>query len=102
MREHVAELGNQELRKIDFCTCRYWKATQEYRRTRDFGAVMVLRGHKSLRYVLLYAQLSEAYDTDKGYICKEASNRHEAKQLVEAGFEYVMDKEGISLFRKLK
>ncbi len=98
----IQKLGNPELRKIDFYTCRYWKATQEYRRTHDFGCVMVLLGHKSLRYVLLYAQLSEAYDTDKGYICKEAANRHEAKQLIEAGFEYVMDKEGVSLFRKVK
>jgi len=103
MRQHaIQKLSNPELRKIDFYTCRYWKATMEYRRTHDFGCVMVLLGHKSLRYVLLYAQLSEAYDTDKGYICKEASNRHEAKQLIEAGFEYVMDKEGVSLFRKLK
>jgi integrase len=98
----IQKLGNPELRKIDFYTCRYWKATMEYRRTHDFGCVMVLLGHKSLRYVLLYAQLSEAYDTDKGYICKEATNRHEAKQLIEAGFEYVMEKEGVSLFRKLK
>lgn len=64
--------------------------------------VKVLLGHKSLRYVLLYAQLSEACDFEQGYICKEATNRNEAKQLTEAGFEYVMDKDGVSLFRKLK
>jgi ribosomal protein L19E len=50
----------------------------------------------------LKAQLSETYDLDKGCICKEAATRQEAKQLIEQGFEYVMDKEGISLFRKLK
>jgi integrase len=98
----IQKFGDPELRKISFYTFRYWKATMEYRRTHDFGAVMVLLGHKSLRYVLLYAQLSEAYDTDTGYICKEATTRQEAKQLIEAGFEYVMDKEGVSLFRKLK
>ena len=73
-----------------------------YKRYGDFGKVMLLLGHKSLRYVLLYAQLSEAYDFDKGYICKEANNLQEAKQLIEAGFEYIMEKDGVTLFRKLK
>lgn len=75
----------------------------EYRRTGDFGAVMVLLGHKSLKYVLLYAQLSDGYGANKEYICKEAQTRQQAMQLIEAGFDYVLtDKEGISLFRKLK
>jgi integrase len=98
----IHKLGNPELRKIDFYTFRYWRATMEYRRLHDFGAVMILLGHKSLRYVLLYAQLSDAYDPNGNYVCKEAFTRQEAKKLIEDGFEYVMEKEGISLFRKLK
>jgi integrase len=99
----IQKLGNPELRKIDFYTCRYWRATMEYRRTGDFGAVMVLLGHKSLKYVLLYAQLADGYGANKEYICKEAQTRQQAMQLIEAGFDYVLtDKEGISLFRKLK
>lgn len=98
----VHKLGNPELSKIDFYTFRYWRATMEYRRLRDFGAVMILLGHKSLKYVLLYAQLSDSYDPRGGYFVKEAFNRQEAKQLLEDGFEYVMDKEGVSLFRKIK
>ena len=43
----IHKLGNPELRKIDFYTFRYWRATMEYRRLHDFGAVMVLLGHKS-------------------------------------------------------
>jgi integrase len=103
MRKRATQkLGNPELRKIDFYTFRYWRATMEYRRYHDFGCVMVLLGHKSLRYVLLYAQLSDAYCSNEAYVCKEARTRQEAKQLIEEGFEYVMDKEGISLFRKIK
>jgi integrase len=98
----IRKLGNGELRKIDFCPFRYWRATMEYRRLRDFGAVMILLGHKSLKYVLLYAQLSDSYDVNGGYLCNEATNRVDAKQLIENGFEYVMDKDGVSLFRKLK
>ena len=62
----IHKLSNPELRKIDFYTFRYWRATMEYRRLHDFGAVMILLGHKSLRYVLLYAQLSDAYDPNGG------------------------------------
>ncbi len=54
------------------------------------------------RYVLLYAQLVDAYSSNEEYVCKEAQTRQEAKQLIEGGFEYVMDKDGVSLFRKVK
>jgi integrase len=99
----ILKLGNKELRKIDFYTFRYWRATMEYRKYRDFGSVMVLLGHKSLRYVLLYAQLSKNYEHGgDGYIVREAETKAEAKSLLEDGFEYVMEKGGVSLFRKLK
>ncbi len=68
----------------------------------DFGKVMVLLGHKSLRYVLLYAQLSEAYYVTPKYISAEAETKQECRRLIDDGFEYVMDKDGFSLFRKLK
>ena len=97
----IHKLGNPELSKIDFYTFRYWRATMEYRRLHDFGAVMILLGHKSLKYVLLYAQLSDTY-SHGGYVCREARSTSEARALIEDGFEYVMDKEGVSLFRKLK
>ena len=75
----------------------------EYRKYRDFGSVMFLLGHKSLRYVLLYAQLSKNYEHGgDGYIVREAGTKAEAKSLLEDGFEYVMEKGGVSLFRKLK
>ena len=103
MREKaIIKLGNQELRKIDFYTFRYWRATREYQRFKDFGSVMVLLGHKSLRYVLLYAQISKNYSYGDGFVCREARTKAEAKQLIEDGFDFIMDKEGVSLFRKLK
>jgi hypothetical protein len=57
-----------QVSKIDFYTFRYWRATMDYRRLHDFGAVMILLGHKSLKYVLLYAQLSDAYEPNGGYV----------------------------------
>ena len=51
---------------------------------------------------MLYAQLSKNYEHGgDGYICREARNLAEAKALIEDGFEFVMDKGGASLFRKL-
>ena len=105
MRRRAAKnLGNPELLKIYFYTCRYWRATSEYHKTRDFGAVMYLLGHKSLKYVLLYAQLDKTYfGGNIEYLCKEAFTRQEAMKLIEAGFDLVMtDTEGVSLFRKIK
>jgi len=36
------------------------------------------------------------------YTCKVATNIKEATQLVETGFEYVAEKDGIMIFRKRK
>lgn len=86
-------------------TCRYLRATEEYDRShKDFEAVMYLLGHNSLRYVLLYKQLSKARRRGQGeeYIVREARTKKDAISLLSDGFEYVMDKAGSSLFRKLK
>ncbi len=102
-KKAIQKLGNKELRKIDFYTFRYWRATMEYRKYRDFGSVMILLGHRSLRYVLLYAQLSKNYEHGgDGYICREARTLAEEKALIEDGFEYVKDRGGVSLYRKVK
>jgi hypothetical protein len=51
--------------------------------------------------MFLYAQLSETYFGDVGYVCKEAFTRQDAMKLMELGFEYVLtDNDGVSLFRK--
>jgi len=61
-------------------------------------------GHKSIKNTLIYIQLEEAIfkkDNDE-YVCKVAKNVDEAKELIELGFEYVTDMDGIKLFRKRK
>jgi integrase len=101
----IAKLANPELRKIDFYTFRYWRATEEYDRShKDYDAVIYLLGHNSLRYVLLYKQLGKNRRFGRGqeYIVREARNRKDISSLLADGFEYVMDKGGVSFFRKLK
>jgi integrase len=104
-KKAIVKFDNPELRKIDFYTFRYWRATEEYDLShKDFEAVMYLLGHNSLRYVLLYKQLSKARRNAHGekYIVREAKTKKGSMELLADGFEYVMDKGGASLFRKLK
>ncbi len=57
----IAKTGNQELRKIHFYTCRYWRATDERNKKGNPDSVQYLLGHRSLMYVGLYARLSADY-----------------------------------------
>ena len=53
--------------------------------------------------MLLYSQISKTYEHGgEGYIVREAKTKAETKSLLEDSFDFVMDKEGVSLFRKLK
>jgi len=101
-RKRVAhKLGNPRLLQIHLHTLRHWKATIEYARTKDILYVQKLLGHRSLKTTLRYTQLITLPQCQE-YICKAAKTVKEAKQLIEAGFEYVTDMNGVKLFRKLK
>ncbi|MDW8040546.1 MAG: site-specific integrase, partial [Nitrososphaerota archaeon] len=62
--------------------------------------VMKLLGHKNIKNTLIYTQLINFQDDE--YVCKVARTIEEAKQLIEAGFEYICDIDGAKLFRKRK
>ncbi|MEM3602778.1 MAG: tyrosine-type recombinase/integrase [Candidatus Bathyarchaeia archaeon] len=101
-RKRIAhKLGNPRILQIHFHTLRHWKATIEYAKTKDILYVQKLLGHKSLKTTLRYTQLVN-YPHAEEYVCKVAKTVDEAKELVEAGFEYVTDMEGVKLFKKLK
>jgi len=88
----------QQIRLYDF---RHFKATMEYHKTKDLLHVKALLGHKDLRTTLRYTQLIETLESDE-YHCKTASNVKEATQLIENGFEYVTEMDGLKLFKKRK
>ncbi len=103
--EQSRKFGNPELPKIDFYTFRYWRETEEYDLShKDYDAVMYLLGHNSLRYVLLYKQLSRVRKHGAGekYIVREAHTKKEEIELLQDGFEWVKDRGKTSLYRKLK
>ncbi len=97
----AAKLQNPRLLSITFHTFRHWKATMEYHKTRDILRVKQLLGHKNINSTLVYTQLVN-FESDE-YYSATAKTTEEAKQLVEAGFEYVCTTpENIMLFRKRK
>jgi integrase len=86
--------------QIHFHTLRHWKATMEYHKTKDILHVMNLLGHRNIESTLVYTQLI-SFESDE-YYSAVARNVEEARKLLEEGFEYVCQKDGIILFRKRK
>jgi len=96
----TVKLQNPRLKQIHFHTFRHWKATMEYQKTKNILYVKHLLGHKRLENTEIYTHLIEFENEE--YHSATAKTIEEAKQLIESGFEYVTDIEGIKLFRKRK
>ncbi len=72
----------------------------EYHRTKDILHVMQLLGHKNINNTLIYTQVIN-FESDEFHI-RVAKNLGEDKELVEAGFEYVTERDGAKIYRKRK
>jgi integrase len=104
-RRRIAKnLNNPRLLKISFHTFRHWKGTLEYHKTKDILHVKELLGHRSINNTLLYVQIDKTLfneDSD-GFEVRVAKDPEEIKSLLEVGFEYVCEKDGLMFFRKRK
>ncbi len=94
------KLQNPRIRKIGFKTLRHFKASMLYHSTKDILLVMRTLGHKDIRNTLIYTHLIDLVDDD--FVCKTAKTLEEASKLIEAGFDYVTELDGIKLFRRRK
>jgi len=103
-RKLAFKLQNPRLMQISFHTFRHWKGTMEYHKTRDILHVQRLLGHKSIQNTLIYVNIENAVfqNMNEEFIVKTASTVEEACKLVEVGFEYVTDMDGVKIFRKRK
>ncbi len=72
-----------------------------YHKTNSILYVMQKLGHKNIRNTLKYTQILTNEDADN-YICKVAENVEQSKKLIEIGFDYIMEQDGLKLFRKRK
>ncbi|MCS7096709.1 MAG: site-specific integrase [Nitrososphaerota archaeon] len=101
----AAKLQNPRLSEITFHTFRHWKATMLYHKTKDPYYVKDFLGHKSIKNTEIYITVERAIFGDScndEFTVKIASNPDEIKALLEVGFEYVCEKDGLLFFRKRK
>ena len=98
------KLQNPRLERISFHTFRHWKATVLYNQTKDILYVKQFLGHRKVETTLLYIQLSEVIfkNTSEEFTVRVAKTKEEITQLLEVGFEYVCEKDGLIYFRKRK
>ncbi len=102
LRKRIAETYNKpELKHIRLYDLRHFYGTMLYHKTKDIVHVQRKMGHKSLKNTLIYIDLAD-FDGGEEYISKVAQNSEEIQQLIEAGFEYVCQKDGLTFFRKRK
>jgi integrase len=94
------KLANPKLQLISFRTLRHYKGTMEYHRTRDIVHVQQLLGHRSISNTLRYVRLIDFPEDE--FVSKVATSRKEISELIEAGFEFVLQKDGLAYFRKRK
>jgi hypothetical protein len=101
MRRRVAKnLQNPRLNSITLRTFRHFGATMLYAQTRDILLVKKILGHKKIENTLKYTQLIQFKDNE--YESATATTVQEAKELIDSGFDFVTDMNGIKLFRKPK
>jgi len=104
-RRIAKKLANPRLLQIHFHTLRHMKGTSEYHKTHDIMYVKEILGHKSIESTQVYVHLEKAMyqnGANDEFHIKVASTKEEITQLLEAGFEYILTKDGLAYFRKRK
>jgi hypothetical protein len=77
----------------------------EYHRTKNPIYVQQLLGHRRLDTTQRYIQIERGLFENSGndeFTVRIASKQEGIKSLLEAGFEYVCEKDGLMFFRKRK
>lgn len=100
----AAKLQNPRLLRISFHTLRHWKATTLYHKTKDPYYVKQFLGHKSLKSTEIYINIERTMfepGSDE-FTVKIAEKPEDMKTLLEIGFEYVCQREGLIFLRKPK
>lgn len=103
LRRHVAEsTKNERILSIELRTFRHWGGTMiAYYSNGNVLLVKKLLGHKRVENSMKYIGML-TFRSDEQFEVATATTVEEAKQLLSAGFDYVCDKLGISLFKRPK
>ncbi len=101
-RNKLAErLHKPELKTIRLYDFRHYFATRLYAKTRDILFVKQQMGHRKIETTLIYTQLLNVNEEEE-YTCKVATNTKEDTELIEAGFQYVTERDGLKIYKKRK
>jgi integrase len=98
------KLQNPRLLRISFHTFRHWKATTLYHQTKDPYYVKEFLGHKSIKSTEIYITIERTIfePSSDEFIVKVAKEPEDIKGLLEIGFEYICEKDGLVFLRKRK
>jgi integrase len=101
MRNKLAkDLKDPSIHTIRLYDFRHYFCSKQLNDTKDPYFVMVQMGHKKLETTQKYMHLMNLNDDE--WTCKTASTVEQVTQLVEAGFQYVTDMDGLKIFKKRK
>jgi site-specific recombinase XerD len=101
-RNRLAQkLNEPQLKTASMRNLRHHYATQLYDQTKDILLVKARLGHKKLETTMFYTQLI-TFNENEEYTVRTATNIKEATELLEAGFTYIQEIDGIRLYRKRK
>jgi len=81
------------------------KGTGEYHKTKDPFYVKEILGHKNIQSPQIYIHIDRALFQNtppEEFHVKVAKTPEEITQLLEAGFEYILQKDNLAYFRKRK
>jgi integrase len=95
------KLNDPELKKIRLYDLRHYYATMLYYKTKDILLVKEKLGHRNINNTLIYTHLV-SFSENEEFHSATAKTVDEAKKLIESGFEYVTEMDGVKLFRKRK
>jgi integrase len=97
----AATLQHPRLKLIHFHTLRHWRATEEYRKTNgNLVQVQYLLGHKSIANTGIYTHLVDFGNEE--FYSAVARTIDEERKLIDEGWQFVHEKDGVSLYRKRK
>jgi integrase len=98
-RNDVAEkFGDPSIKGIRLYDLRHYFGTHHFRKIKNILATKEAMGHTRIETTLVYTKL---VTSDVGeFTCAVAKTVDEAKALVEDGFEFVCEIEGVKLFRR--
>jgi integrase len=104
-KKTAAKLQNPRLLKIGFHSYRHWKATMLYHKTKDPYYVQAFLGHKSQKNTEKYVNIERTLFgecANDEFTVRVTDKVEELKNLLEAGFEWVGQKDTLIFLRKRK